>query len=249
MTPAAVIFLDFDGVLHKDGGPHFEHSEQLASVLDEHPGVGIVFSTSWQFQESTDELRRYLPERIRDRVLGGTADDAAQDFMDRRTISWMKQISRTPGGVNFYDRESLAEGWMQAYSRSGVPWLSLDDDGFRFGYRSGRLLLCRHGFHDAEEVLLRAWLAAPERNIQDVVLEHAPTDPTEWTEREAVAAVRYQGGVPVLEGLPEPLRDAALRLMPDVTAGHWESLISKWGCARRGPRLMVEDGVKRRWLP
>ena len=257
---SSVLFLDFDGVLHADavycvGGPPYGHVGQpfefagrLADVLDEHPGVAIVFSTSWQYQESTEALSAYLPERLRVRVRGGTADDVAQEYLDSKKTGWMGTFSRTPGAVSFHDRQSLAEGWMQAY-RPGVPWLSLDDDTFRFGYRCPRLLHCQGGFLEPEAALLQAWLVAPGRDMQEIVREHAPADPADWTVRDATAAVPYRDGVPVLDGLPEVLRVAVLRLMPELTTGYWQALLANWGRTRRGPLLMDKDEAGRECLP
>ena len=258
MNPA-VLFLDFDGVLHTDclyhdDDPHhihgkpFEYAGRLADVLDAHPGVEIVFSTSWQYRESTEDLRIYLPPRLAERVVGGTADDVAQEYLDSRKTGWMGTFSRAPGAVSFHDRQSLAEGWMRA-CRPGAPWLSLDDDTFRFGYRCPRLLHCQGGFLAPEAELLQAWLAAPERDMQEIVREAAPADPAHWTVRDATAAVPYRDGVPVLDALPEVLREAALRLMPELSAGYWEALLANWGRTRRGPLLMDKDEAGRECLP
>ena len=244
----AVIFLDFDGVLHRFEGTHFEYVERLADVLDAHPGAKIVFSTSWQYQMSTAELAAHLPERMRSRVIGGTADDAAQAHLDSREPGWLSNFSRTPGIVSFHNRERLAEGWIQAY-RPGVPLLSLDDDAFRFSYRCNRLLLCLDGFYESEAALLHSWLAAPGRDMQEIVREAAPADPADWTVRDATAAVIYRDGEPVLDALPDVLREAALRLMGTPTAEQWEAMLSSWGMTRRWPPAMDEDDMKKEWLP
>jgi hypothetical protein len=65
------LFLDFDGVLHKNGGKRFEHIDIFAKAIQKYD-VKIVFSTSWREYSSVAKLSAYLPESLKDKCVGLT---------------------------------------------------------------------------------------------------------------------------------------------------------------------------------
>ena len=80
-----ILFLDFDGVLHPDDaylvrgrpvlraeGALFMWASPLAALLDAHPQVQIVLSTSWARELGFSRARRFLPDTLRARVIGAT---------------------------------------------------------------------------------------------------------------------------------------------------------------------------------
>lgn len=80
-----ILFLDFDGVLHParayfgqhvpefDGeGSLFMWAEPLAELLAGYPHVQIVLSTSWVRHVPFEQVRDFLPVRLRRRVTGST---------------------------------------------------------------------------------------------------------------------------------------------------------------------------------
>lgn len=86
-----ILYLDFDGVLHHEevyldadsGMPYmhpviargrtlFEWASRLEELLDPHPGVGIVLSTSWVLKPGPQVAVARLPRSLRDRVVGAT---------------------------------------------------------------------------------------------------------------------------------------------------------------------------------
>lgn len=89
MTEHAVLFLDFDGVLHpgdvylvkgkpvlrRDGIALFEWvnllEDALLPYLDQ---VDIVLSTTWVAILGLNEAKRFLPEALQKRVIGATFD-------------------------------------------------------------------------------------------------------------------------------------------------------------------------------
>jgi len=68
------VFLDFDGVLHRAGGPPgasmpFEWTNELALLLQRFEDVVIVVHSSWREQFSVDIIREFL-EPVGHRVAG-----------------------------------------------------------------------------------------------------------------------------------------------------------------------------------
>jgi hypothetical protein len=85
----AVLYLDFDGVLHPEAvywhpkrGVHlgagteghqlFEHAALLESLLEPYPDLRIVLSTSWVRQFRFSGAARRLPVGLRRRCIGAT---------------------------------------------------------------------------------------------------------------------------------------------------------------------------------
>jgi len=111
-----ILFLDFDGVLHPDPCQQpdrlFENAPRLAHLLDGHPDVGIVLSTSWRTVCSEHELLDPLPASLRQRVLGLTP--RCGDFTPEPALA--------P-----YRRHAECEHWLRVHGMSGSHWLALDD--------------------------------------------------------------------------------------------------------------------------
>ncbi len=82
-----ICYLDCDGVLHHENvrrGPRrtacmlepghtlFEWAPVLIEALEPYPGVTIVLSTSWVRVLGFDRTKAYLPQALRERVVGAT---------------------------------------------------------------------------------------------------------------------------------------------------------------------------------
>lgn len=125
-----VLFLDFDGVLHRGNSyltPEgivssapgrielFEYAGVLAELLEPHPRVELVLSTDWAPKFGFELAREALPlENLRSRVSGSTFDGSIDDVMHWLEMSRGRQV-------------------LQYVSRHGLTnWLALDDrrDGF-----------------------------------------------------------------------------------------------------------------------
>ena len=118
-----ILYLDFDGVLHPrevfvvNGEPElrwplapelqlFCWADILDTVLDEHDPagrVGIVLSTSWGHHFGQQEAASYLPEGLRNRVVGRTIELKAPR-------GWEIAIHAEEKGI--------------------IDWIALDDDVF-----------------------------------------------------------------------------------------------------------------------
>ena len=75
-----VVFLDFDGVLHRAGGPPgtslpFEWTVELAALLNPFDDVFIVIHSSWREQFSVEMLREFL-EPVGHRMIGVVPEGA-----------------------------------------------------------------------------------------------------------------------------------------------------------------------------
>ncbi|AMP38847.1 HAD domain-containing protein [Ralstonia solanacearum] len=125
-----VLFLDFDGVLHRGNSyltPEgivssapgrielFEYAGILAQLLEPYPLVEVILSTDWVPKLGFEQARDALPiEHLRHRVCGSTFDSNADDVPN-----WLE----------------MPRGWqvLQYVLRHGLTnWLALDDrrDGF-----------------------------------------------------------------------------------------------------------------------
>lgn len=121
-----VLYLDFDGVLHPGpvyrhpkrgmyfGVSHqhhalFENAQVLQDALAPYPQLAIVLSTSWVRVLGYSRAKAYLPEQLRQRVIGAT-------FHSR-----MNKIE--------FDAMSRGDQVLADACRRGVTqWLSIDDD-------------------------------------------------------------------------------------------------------------------------
>lgn len=105
MRPKALIFLDFDGVVHDQFDPPFFVPEYLAlieNVLKDFPGVCIVISSDWRLSYSLNDLCEFL-EPIGKRVIGQTPN------------------------VNFRRRFHEIEKYLTDTGHEDVPWIAIDD--------------------------------------------------------------------------------------------------------------------------
>lgn len=132
-----VCYLDFDGVLHSSevflsrhlgihilepGRALFEWAPILVELLEPHPEVCIVLSTSWVGEWGKEFARGVLPPALQKRVVGATYSAENLRYFD----AW-------PRG-----RQVTSD----AQSRKPDSWFAIDDDnrGWPLG-AAGRLVL------------------------------------------------------------------------------------------------------------
>ena len=143
-----ILYLDFDGVLHHEnvvwihgkgiqacepGHILFEWEPILVDLLEPHPTVRIVLSTSWVRVKSFHFAKRCLCNSLQSRVIGATYSKEAMDH---------DAFVALPRG-----RQVLAD----ALRRQSVQWFALDDDQEGWGACPDRLILTdeRRGLSDS----------------------------------------------------------------------------------------------------
>ncbi len=125
------LFLDFDGVLHparavlgKNGpelrgsGALFMWADGLVTLLAERPHVQVVLSTSWVQHIPFESVRDFLPEPLRDRVIGSTWHSIQTDptFSKGLQFSYWRAATRYQQIKRWVDLHRLRR------------WVAIDDD-------------------------------------------------------------------------------------------------------------------------
>ena len=121
-----IIYLDFDGVVHPDAvyrprnkplelrgeGSLMMHAPILIGILDQHPDVKIILSTSWVRELGFYRTLKKMPAALADRVTGAT---------------WHKSMARRDGLDISYSKSRFQQIESHAV-RSGIKdWLAIDD--------------------------------------------------------------------------------------------------------------------------
>ncbi|MES2072734.1 MAG: HAD domain-containing protein [Pseudomonadota bacterium] len=117
----AILFLDFDGVLHprpKNREWIFCHLPQLEKILAEHPRLYVVIASSWREEYPWDTLVGLFSGAVRSRVVDMTP--------------WI------PGAR----RQEEVEAWLAVNGFHGT-WMVLDDDQSEFEPGFPQLFLCQ----------------------------------------------------------------------------------------------------------
>lgn len=68
----ALLFLDFDGVLHRAEDGSFEFVPRLEELLNLVPDLDVVISSTWRINASRSALLGYFPPSTHDRIVGVT---------------------------------------------------------------------------------------------------------------------------------------------------------------------------------
>jgi HAD domain in Swiss Army Knife RNA repair proteins len=124
-TGAAVLYLDYDGVLHHENvlwhpriGAYlsapdqyvlFQHTELLEQLLAPYPKVQIVLSTSWAVRYGCARAAKNLRPALRARVVGSTYHSQMDE----------QGFIATPRGLQV---------WADVVRRKPRAWLALDDN-------------------------------------------------------------------------------------------------------------------------
>lgn len=151
----AVLYLDFDGVLHPEavywrpqrgayiedslasaGQRLFEHAELLIELLAPFPHISIVLSTSWARHYRFSKAARKLPISLRQRVIGAT-------FHSQMDKVLFDRLSR--------GRQVLSD----VERRQPAAWLAIDDTDEGWGNARGNVVISDERFGIAEPSVLR----------------------------------------------------------------------------------------------
>lgn len=109
--PEKLLFLDFDGVLHRGTSGTFRKADLLLPLLNGNPELSIVLTTDWRLAESLSGLKDWLLPPLAARVVGATPQLPAGPWQRQREIErWLG--GRRPVFVALDDTPSLFEpGW------------------------------------------------------------------------------------------------------------------------------------------
>lgn len=130
-----ILFLDYDGVLHPDsaylmrGGPVlrgdgelFMWVDLLVAALADYPKVQIVLSTSWVRMLGFRRARDFLPESLRERVIGGTFHSAMKRIDEGQWAAYYS--NRT-----WWDSATRYQQIKRWATLSNIDdWIAIDDD-------------------------------------------------------------------------------------------------------------------------
>lgn len=149
----AVLFLDFDGVLHPYGcaaDQFFCRLGLLQDWLRHRPGVDVVISSTWREARSVGELASIFACDLRPRVISVTPR-----FMHE---SW-DQFGGEPPPPR-HPRHAEVMAWLRQSAKPWRRWAALDDQSWLYRPFARELIVCDHhvGLTDAELKALDAVL-------------------------------------------------------------------------------------------
>jgi dsDNA-binding SOS-regulon protein len=133
-----VVFLDFDGVLHRLTTGTFRKLPLFCEFLRQNEDVSIVISSTWRLQYPLEELREFFEADVRDQIIDVTPDLTVSAGLIALGATRCEEISN----------------WL-ARNRDVTRWAILDDESGLFKNHRDRLVLT-----DASEGLVPANLAA-----------------------------------------------------------------------------------------
>lgn len=131
-----ILFLDFDGVLHRYSSGTFSKLPLLCEFLRAHRDVGVVISSSWRDQFSLEKLREFFEPDIRTQIIDTTP---------------LTQSDRTFGRLyRGRSRSDEIQEWLS--SRPVQAFAMLDDEPKAFTSLHERLVCtdAREGLTNAE---------------------------------------------------------------------------------------------------
>lgn len=147
-TPYAyLLFLDFDGVLHRGTSGTFRKLPLLDQFLARHPQVGIVLSTNWRMSDSLETLKDY--------------------FTDPETAKRIFDVTHDLPATRHGSRQREIEHWVREHRFIG-SFTALDDSPDLFDPRWEHLLLTdpREGLTEADIALLTARVVESQGHAQ-----------------------------------------------------------------------------------
>ena len=128
-----ILFLDFDGVLHRDSvylehrrpvlrgdGTLFEWAPLLIRELECYPDVKIVLSTSWSRIRGYSRARDALPYPLREKVIGSTWHSG----MGKSEIGGFRLVNSWWDTATRYQQIAA----YVARARTSLNWLAIDDN-------------------------------------------------------------------------------------------------------------------------
>ncbi|CAN7588188.1 MULTISPECIES: HAD domain-containing protein [Acidovorax] len=112
----AVLFLDFDGVLHPEHcheSKHFCRLPILEDVLRQVPETKVVITSTWRLEQTLANLRSRFSPDIANMIQGVTPR-----YCDLQNV---------PNTLVSYQREAECHAWLWSNNLPHCNWLAIDD--------------------------------------------------------------------------------------------------------------------------
>lgn len=141
-----ILFLDIDGVvlpLSQMTRRRYEDYaegqiplplERLVALLDEHPQIELVLSSSWRLDVGIERARELLPERHRAKLIGETPVVGSSDDRGKECLQWLAAFSEP---YNF----AALDDCRQLYA-ADTEWLVLVNA--RVGITDDAVIMLKH---------------------------------------------------------------------------------------------------------
>ena len=168
-----ILYLDFDGVLHADcayrtkhgillkgPGTLFQYAAGLAAVLEPHPEIQIVLSTSWVRELGFDKAKSHLPVPLQDRVIGATYHSA----FESRNSPWF-EVDAGTAWLSLTRYQQIAR---HVARHNITDWLALDDDNEGWPAEKNHRLMHTAGESGLNEAAVAALRAVLENRCEAV---------------------------------------------------------------------------------
>lgn len=138
------VFVDFDGVLRRDGSPRetldADCVERFADCVLSHDAARVVIASSWRLSFRLDALRAMFPERLVPRIEGATP------------LLRLANVNRI--------RSDEVAAYLHAVGASVSRWIAVDDKPALYG--PGAPVIATHparGFDADAAIALDQWLS------------------------------------------------------------------------------------------
>ena len=133
----AVLFLDFDGVLHPNGCSADQLLCRLGLLQDwlrRRPGVDVVISSTWRTQRTVGELASFFACDLQPRVIGVTS---------RLMHDHCEQFDGEPPPAR-HARHAEVMAWLRKSQEPWRRWAALDDQPWLYRPFVRELVVCDH---------------------------------------------------------------------------------------------------------
>ena len=121
-----VLFLDFDGVLHRGFSETFEHLGAFEKLLRSHLDTSVVISSDWRRGKTLDQLKSLFSSSAREQIVGVTPELSPDDR--QREIEAFCEMHKIGSYLIIDDSKALFRpGNSNAYFTNPKTGLTRDD--------------------------------------------------------------------------------------------------------------------------
>jgi hypothetical protein len=141
-----VVFLDFDGVLHRFTTGTFRKLPLFCEFLRANPAIQVVITSTWRLQYPFPELQEFFEPDVRGQIIGVTPD-----------------LSQTQGLIAVATTRCAEISHWLASNRDVSRWAILDDEAGLFRTHLERLVLTNpaEGLDEGDLAKIQTRLSRP----------------------------------------------------------------------------------------